>query len=103
IPLALSNGNGTFTIKNSSLGNFPSWAAGPGVKAIPGDFNGDGRGDIALVGGAGWSTIPMALSNGDGTFMVTNSSVNLFPAWATTAGARAVGGDFDGDGREDIA
>ena len=35
-------------------------AAEPNVKVLTGDFNGDGRTDIALTGGAGWASVPMA-------------------------------------------
>ena len=50
----------------------PCPAATPGVQVLTGDFNGDGRTDIALTGVAGWASIPVALSNGDGTFQVVN-------------------------------
>jgi hypothetical protein len=38
-----------------------------------GDFNGDGKADLALTGGAGWTTIPVAFSRGDGNFNVANA------------------------------
>jgi hypothetical protein len=52
---------------------------------ITGDFNGNGRTDIALVGGAGWTTIPVAFSNGDGSFDVSNIDVGDFASWAQQA------------------
>ena len=103
IPVAFSNGNGTFIVSNESVASFPAWAATPGVKALAGDFNGDGRTDIALVGGAGWASIPIAFSNGDGTFTVTNDGVPSFATWEATPGVKALTGDFNGDGRTDIA
>src|SRR5947209_2269958 len=70
IPVACSNGNGTFNVTNDAVPSFPVWAATPGVEALTGDFNGDGRTDIALVGGAGWASIPVAFSLGSGAFNV---------------------------------
>jgi hypothetical protein len=103
IPVAFSNGNGTFTVTNDGVANFPTWTATPGVKVLTGDFNGDGRTDIALVGGAGWATIPVAFSNGNGTFTVTNDGVANFPTWTATPGVKVLTGDFNGDGRTDVA
>ena len=37
-----------------------------------GDFSGSGRTDIALVGGQGWTTVPVAFANGGGTWTITN-------------------------------
>jgi hypothetical protein len=85
-----------------------------GVTAVAGDFNGDGKWDIALTGGAGWNTIPVAFSNtnGDGNFWATNGGVTSaggvagdahFPLYATYSNAIPVFGDFDGDGNFDIA
>src|SRR5205085_5734605 len=74
IPVASSNGNGTFAVTNASVVTFPTWAATPGVQVVTGDFNGDGRTDLAAFGGAGWGSIPVAFSNGNGTFNVTNAS-----------------------------
>ena len=43
VPIAEGNANGTFTLYLSNVGNFASWAAAPGVRALVGDFNNDGR------------------------------------------------------------
>jgi subtilisin family serine protease len=88
---------------NAYGSEFATWAAAPGVQSVPGDFNKDGFADIALVGGGGWSTIPIAFSNGDGTFKVTNRSVPDIPGWAAASGVQAVPGDFNKDGFADIA
>jgi hypothetical protein len=52
------------------------------VKVVVGDFDGDGRTDLALTGVTGWATIPVALSNGDGSFTITNQNAPDFAAWA---------------------
>ena len=101
IPIAHSNGDGSFTLSNQWVPDFPGWATGA-TAAVAGDFNGDGRDDIALVGGSGWGSIPVAFSSGGGNFVVTNVRVTDVPGWAQST-AKPVAGDFDGDGREDIA
>jgi hypothetical protein len=98
VPVALSNGDGTWNVVDQPFGTFPALAATPGVQFIVGDFNGDHKADIALVGGAGWTSIPIALSNGDGTFSMTNLPTP-FAQLASTPGARVVAGDFIGDGK----
>ena len=82
IPVAFSNGDGTWTITNQAAPGFAVFAQEPNVKVLVGDFNGDGRTDIALTGGAGGQSIPVAFSNGDGTFTVTNDSASDFAGWA---------------------
>ncbi|HEY6556759.1 MAG TPA: FG-GAP-like repeat-containing protein [Polyangiaceae bacterium] len=103
IPIAHTKVDGTYELWNQPVSGFPAQARAPGAKHVAGDFNGDGRDDIALVGGSGWTTVPVALSNGNGTFTVTNNALNDFAYVATLPGAKPVSGDFNGDGRSDIA
>lgn len=103
LPVAFSNGNGTFNVTNTGLAQFPAWAASAGAKALAGDFNGDGKTDIALTGVSGWTTVPIAFSNGNGSFYVTNYSVNNVPTWAQSSGVKILVGDFNADKKADIA
>ncbi|MFD1052311.1 FG-GAP repeat domain-containing protein, partial [Kibdelosporangium lantanae] len=103
IPTAFSAGNGGFNVTNAGVTDFATWSSSPGVKLLTGDYNGDGRTDIALTGVAGWGSIPVAFSNGNGTYTITNAGVADFPTWATTPGVKIVTGDFNADGRTDIA
>ena len=120
--VAFGNGDGTFTARDSGMmangdGNtsLPNLAAGAvllsfgsdaamdGVVPLIGDFDGDGfRDDIALTGGAGWRTVPVAYGNGDGTFTGYKPVAPIFGANSGAARARLVA-DFDGDGRDDVA
>jgi hypothetical protein len=101
--VALYIGGNTYTLVNGGLADFPIWASENRVKALRGDFDGNGYSDIALTGPSGWSAVPIARSRGDGTFFVTNAPLADFPGWAAHTSAKPVTGDFDGDGRDDIA
>ena len=103
VPIAFSIGDGSFRVTNATVASIPGWAQVAGAKPVSGDFNGDGRGDIALVGGTGWNSQPLALSVGDGSFTVTNTGIADFAGWAQVAGAKAVSGDYNGDGATDLA
>jgi hypothetical protein len=100
IPLARSNGDGTFTIIAQNLSgadavNWTAWVQMPGVSVMTGDFNRDDVTDIILTGGSGWLSMPMALSSGEGTFVVHNVPVESpFGAWASTEGASKFVGNF---------
>lgn len=107
IPIAFSNGDGSFRYAGATVPyNFNKYAATARLKPVVGDFNNDGLADIAVIGGSGWTTIPVAFSNGNYKsfgFTWTNNTVASFPALAATAGAKSVVGDFNGDGLPDIA
>ena len=102
VPVAFANGDGTYRVTNLSNSYIPIWSRVSGVKVVSGDFNNDGKDDFALVGGAGWATIPVAFSNGDGSFSVTNVTNSYIPGWATASGVKAVSGDFNGDNKSDL-
>jgi hypothetical protein len=81
----LGNGNGTFTPGAS----YP--VVGGGVPTL-GDFNGDGKVDLVLVG----ASTQTLLGNGDGTFQPAITSPGV------TSGFPAAVGDFNGDGKLDL-
>jgi hypothetical protein len=78
-------------------------AAAGNVVPLKGDFDSDGRDDIALLRQtAGWNTVPVAFAT-PGGWRVTNSGVGDFAGWAATPGVKPLVGDLNADGREDIA
>lgn len=106
IPIAFSRGDGQWNLTNKNvLGNFAKLAMERGVEIITGDFNGNGRTDIALIKRSpGWSTIPIAFANGDGSWTVTNEDIGeSFASKIATYGVKVVTGDFNGNGKTDIA
>ena len=98
--VALSNANGTFATAQASTprssGDFTAW------RPHAGDFDGDGEADLAWTSaGASGLHARIALSNGDGTLAAAQASA---PASAGDfTGATSFAGDFDGDGRSDVA
>ena len=94
ISILLGNGDGTFRPRvDHEVGQDPNWI-------IVGDFNRDGKLDLAVMDGQGnayTSAVLILLGNGDGTFQ---SPVSYPLNTNAASGATA---DFNGDGKLDIA
>ena len=98
VSILLGKGDGTFQIAVDYGIGTENYPATPGSVAV-GDFNGDGKLDL-VVGGVesdNVSVVSVLLGNGDGTFQ---AAVN----YGAGAGQTSVAvGDFNGDGRLDLA
>ena len=90
---------GSFAGTSIPVSNFAGWAATLNAKPLVGDFNADGKTDVALTGPSGWNNLPVAFSKGDGTFNVTNAAAGTFPGWAATTNAKILVGDFNAAAR----
>jgi hypothetical protein len=93
VSILLGNGDGTFQFTSSVPLQAPF-----SQYVLAADFNGDRKLDLATVGGAGsGSDLTILLGNGDGTFQapVTYGAQDLF--------GEVVAGDFNADGKLDIA
>jgi hypothetical protein len=93
VSILIGNGNGTFhPAVNFNVGNSPSAVAA-------GDFNRDGVLDLAVSNQAD-DNVSILIGNGSGSF----SGAFFGSPFATGDGPSAlVAGDFDGDGRLDVA
>ena len=96
IAVLLGNGDGTFQAPKFYAVGTSSYPFGPGNTLVAGDFNGDGRLDLAVASNRS-NDVSVLLGNGDGTFQ---NQVT----YAVGSGPSAlVAGDFNGDGRLDLA
>jgi hypothetical protein len=97
--LTITQSVGDYALQQWGTGGTVAYRTGGTLRGIvvTGDFNGDGRTDIARTE-PGWTKWDVSLSTGNG--FVTRS-------WTTSTAHsdtyRVVVGDFDGDGRADIA
>ncbi len=98
VSILIGNGDGTFrpAVERPVGLNYPG-ENGPDAM-VAGDFNGDGRLDLAIAN-YNSGTVSILLGNGDGTF---RPPVDYSTGLDTTPDAIAVG-DFNGDGRLDLA
>lgn len=114
----LSNGDGTFSGVAKAYASGSNFGVPPenGYAVLTGDFNGDGRTDFAMVATTNYWVFT---SNGDGTFLETGginpNGWNVGSPAAVFSGPTAVispyhqapyvgiAGDFNGDGKADLA
>jgi hypothetical protein len=94
VPVLLGNGDGTFHQAPGAASTF----TGASAVAV-GDFNGDGRPDLAIADGQNPGVVRILLDHADGS--MTPASPPTLPAGQTPFGI--VTGDFNGDGKVDIA
>ena len=94
VTVLLGNGSGGFT---AAAGNPFATGNGPNSLAA-GDFNGDGRPDLA-VANSGDDTVTILLGNGSGGFTAAAGG----PFAAGSGSSFLAAGDFNGDGRPDVA
>lgn len=94
VSIYLGNGDGTFTLANGS----PITVAGGPQSITVGDFNGDGKLDLAVADGTG-NTVTILLGNGDGTFTQAAGS----PIAVGNAPDAIVAADFLNNGKLGLA
>ena len=97
VAILLGNGDGTFQ-PFSLVPSLSSVSPGDDLLALT-DFNNDGKLDIVKATQTGASIINVALGNGDGTFQQAAG----FQVPAILSTESAVVGDFNGDGKLDLA
>jgi len=95
---SLSNAYAALALTSASTISLPTTEDVDSNAVVVGDFNGDGKPDLAVVNYY-YSQVTILLGNGDGTFtQAANSPVTL------SSGATALAvGDFNGDGKLDLA
>lgn len=99
ITILLGNGDGSFRLASGSPVQVPN-SPQPSDLAV-GDFNGDGKLDLAVAAGEN-DTVGILLGNGDGTFAAVPGCCGSPQELTNNHGDLAIG-DFDGNGKLDLA
>lgn len=85
-------------------GAFPGfWSMTAGDQFFVGDFDGDGKKDIAVFNGSNWGIPYLGIFRSTGTGLAGVARYDgSIPGWSMTPGDRLFVGDFDGDGKSDL-
>jgi len=103
LTILLGKGDGTFAPPTCNGSPCPPPTSGYTVSVAVGDFNGDGIPDLAAAN-EGSSSVTILLGNGDGTFSSPQCSGSPCTPPATGRYPFSVAvGDFNGDGKLDLA
>jgi len=81
-----------------------SWQFTPGDRFFVGDFNGDGKDEVAVFNGTNWVMEYLGLLADDGAngLKLIARYDNSMPGWDFTPGDRFHVADFNGDGKKDL-
>jgi hypothetical protein len=81
-----------------------SWQFTTGDQFFIGDFNGDGKDEVAVFNGTNWIMPYLGLlaDDGAGGLHLIARYDGSMPGWQFTAGDRFFVADFDGDGKDDL-
>jgi hypothetical protein len=81
-----------------------SWQFQPGDRFYVGDFNGDGKDEVAVFNGTDWIMEYLGLLADDGAngLRLIARYDNSMPNWDFTPGDRFYVADFSGDGKKDL-
>ncbi len=85
-------------------GDLPGWQTRSGDEFYVCDFTGDGRDDLLVFNGSNWSIPYFGMLRSTGTSLQMSRRYDKFlPGWEMGRHEKFHVGDFDGDGREEVA